>query len=154
MSAGRWLLVAAGGVAIVAVVAAVAVMGTPAAQREAKLDNRRVHDLQRIADVVDHYYEQHDALPPDLAILAGQPGQRLAIADPVDGTPYGYEITGERGFRLCAAFTTDTADTRPGVRPWSSEWNHGAGLGCFDRRAGKGAGDGRKPLDDQPFGLL
>ncbi|WP_407353818.1 hypothetical protein [Luteimonas sp. R10] len=135
--AGRWLLVAAGLVVVATVAAAVAVMGTPAARREAKLDDRRVRDLQRIGVAVDDYREQHDALPPDLATLAGRPGQRLAIADPVSGTPYAYEITGERSYRLCAVFTTDTAEVLADVR-WSSEWNHGAGRQCFERRSGKG----------------
>lgn len=152
--AGRRLLIVAGAVVIAVVAVAIAVMGSPSAQRKAKLDDRRVHDLQRIVDAVDRYYEHHDALPPDLATLAAQPGLRLAIADPVDGTPYDYEIAGGRGFRLCATFTTDTADIRPRMRPWSPAWNHDAGRGCFDRRAGKGAGNGGKSLDNQPFGLL
>lgn len=136
MSPGRWLLVAAGVVAIATIAAAIAVMGTPSAQRQVKLDDRRTGDLQGIAYAVDRYRKQRGELPPDLATLADQPGRRLAIADPVSGTPYTYEITGARSFRLCAVFTTDTAETFSANR-WPSEWSHGAGRQCFDRRSGK-----------------
>ncbi|MBD8526533.1 hypothetical protein [Pseudomarimonas arenosa] len=45
---GRWLLVGAAVLVMAAVLAAVIVMGTPAAQREMRLDERRAADLQRI----------------------------------------------------------------------------------------------------------
>lgn len=132
---GRWLLVAAAVVIAATVVAAIALMGSPSAQRQSRLDEKRVRDLQRIDRVVGRYLDSHGALPADLATLAAQPGQRLAIADPVDGAPYGYETTGPRTFRLCAGFATDTAQA-PGGAPWALEdgWHHGAGRQCFDRR--------------------
>lgn len=68
--AGRWLAVAASVVVVATVVAAVVVMGSPSAQREAKLDARRAADLFRITSAVDRWVERHDALPPDLASLA------------------------------------------------------------------------------------
>jgi len=134
-SGGRWLAVAAGVVVVATVVAAIVVMGSPSVQRAAKLDNRRVRDLDRIVDVIGHYVEREHSLPPDLATLAREPGRRLAIADPVDGSPYAYEITGARTFRLCAVFTTDTARAPEGSERWrGEEWNHGTGRQCFDRK--------------------
>lgn len=50
-------------------------------------------------------------LPVDLASLSREPGRRLSIADPATDLPYVYEITGDRDYRLCAVFTTDTAGT-------------------------------------------
>ena len=135
---GRWLAIAASLVVIATIVAAIAVMGSPAAQREAKLDAKRVHDLVQIVRAITGYVELHDALPPDLAALAGQPGRRLSIVDPVDGSPYTYEITGARTFRLCAVFTTDSAKVLGGDDYWALEdWNHGAGRQCFDRKPTK-----------------
>lgn len=134
--AGRWLAIVASVVVLATVVAAVLVMGPPAAQREASLDNRRVQDLAGIVGVVELYYRQRGALPPDLATLAGLPGQRLAIADPVDGSPYVYQVAGQKQYRLCAVFVTDTA--KSGARAWGGiEWNHAAGRQCFDRRVGE-----------------
>lgn len=142
---GRWLVIAACVVVVATVVAAIGVMRSPSAQREVNLDHKRVDDLARIVQVVDLYVESHDALPPDLATLASQPGQWLSIADPVDGTPYTYEVTDERTFRLCAVFATDTAETRNGGEPRAVDgWNHSAGRQCFDRSAAeKSRRDGR-----------
>jgi hypothetical protein len=142
-SVGRWLAVAAGVVVVATVVAAIVVMGSPSAQRTAKLDDRRVRDLDRIVDVIGHYVEREHSLPPDLATLAREPGRRLAIVDPVDGSPYGYEITGARTFRLCAVFATDTAKSPEGSeRRRGDAWNHGTGRQCFDRKIKGRSNDG------------
>ena len=133
--AGRWIAIAASVVVAAAVVAAIAVMGTPAAQREARLDGRRASDLDRIDNAVRRHAELHEALPADLAMLARQPGRRLAIVDPVTGVAYGYTVTGPRTYRLCAVFTTDTARTLQGGETWiQDDWLHGTGRHCFDRK--------------------
>ena len=134
--AGRWLAIAASAAVVATVIAAIWVMGTPSAQREAKIDSRRIDDLNHIVQVVGHYVERHDALPADLATLARQPGQRLAITDPVYGAPYGYEVTGKLRYRLCAVFATNTAKTPVAGGPWNADdWNHGVGRHCFERKA-------------------
>lgn len=133
--AGRWLAIAASVVVAGTVVAAVVVMGSPSAQRAAKLDARRAADLFRITSAIDRWVERHEALPPDLAVLAAEPGVRLAVADPVDGAPYGYAVTGARAYRLCATFATDTAQSGD-VTGWPGEvWSHAAGRQCFERKA-------------------
>jgi hypothetical protein len=130
-------------VVVATVAVAIGVMGPPSAQREAKLDGKRVRDLHRIAEAIDWHVKRNDALPPDLAALAEQPGQRLAIVDPVDGSPYVYKITGEGSFRLCAVFATDTAEVQDGTYSrFNGEWNHGAGRQCFDRKAKGAPADG------------
>lgn len=131
---GRWLVIAASLVVAGAVVAAIVVMGSPSAQREARLDARRAADLFRIGNAVDRWVERRDALPPDLATLAAEPGSRLAVADPVTGAPYAYAITGPRRYRLCATFTTDTAQSGD-ADAWPGEaWNHDVGPQCFERK--------------------
>ncbi len=132
---GRWLAIVASVVVVATLVVAITVIGPPSAQREVKLDQRRMQDLERIVHVLSLYVRSHNALPPDLATLAGQPGQRLSITDPVDGTPYTYAATGKRSFRLCAVFATDTAKPPGDAEPWAQDdWNHGAGRQCFDRK--------------------
>ena len=133
---GRWLAIAASVVIALTLVAAVWLMGSPSAQRQANLDGRRVDDLDHIGRLVDGQFSIHDTLPPDLATLAKQPGQRLSIADPVDGTPYGYQVTGAQTYRLCAVFVTDTSESPATTGRWQAEeWSHGKGRHCFDRTA-------------------
>ena len=135
---GRWLVIAASMVVIATVVAAIVVMGSPSAQRESRLDERRVRDLDRIAGAVRNHAEQHGALPADLATLAKRPGQRISFVDPKDGSPYAYEVTGARNFRLCAVFATDTATTPANLEfEPGDDWIHGVGRHCFDRNARK-----------------
>lgn len=136
---GRWLAIVASLVVVATVVAAIAVMGSPSAQREAKLDHKRIRDLDRIVNAASSYVEHERSLPGDLATLAGQSGLRLSIVDPGDGSPYTYEVTGDRTFRLCAVFATDTA--RTAAEPWvGDKWSHGSGRQCFDRKTKDEAG--------------
>lgn len=132
---GRWLMVAAFVAVAATLASAIFVMGSPAVQREAKLDQKRIADLTLIDRLADAYFERGGRLPPDLATLAKQPGRRLSITDPVDGSPYVYEVTGSRTFRLCAVFVTDTAKTFEAPEQWADAWSHGAGRQCFDRKA-------------------
>lgn len=142
--AGRWLAIAACVVVAATVAAAILVMGSPSAQRVEKLDRKRVEDLVRIDQLVGSYVERTNTLPPDLSTLARQPGLRLSIADPVDGSPYVYEVTGDRTFRLCAMFVSDTGKTLEDVGPWpGDEWSHGVGRQCFQRKAGDKPGPGK-----------
>ena len=136
--AGRWLAIVACVVVAATVVAAILVMGSPSAQRVEKLDRKRAEDLARIDRFVDSYIERTHALPLDLATLAREPGVRVSITDPVDGSPYVYEVTGVRTFRLCAVFTTDTGKTLDDTPAWpGEEWTHGVGRRCFERKAKK-----------------
>lgn len=133
---GRWLAIAASVLVVLTLVAAVWVIGSPSTQRLANLDGRRVDDLSHIGRLLDEQVSIHDTLPQDLATLAEQPGRRLSIVDPVDGTPYEYQVTGARTYRLCAVFVTDTSEITAIVRRWpAEEWAHGKGRHCFDRKA-------------------
>jgi len=160
---GRLLIAIAAMVILATVVAAVVVMESPQTQRERRIDARRVADLTQIEDAIDRYYQEHGALPRDLATLAAKPGQRLSVVDPETGRGYRYEIDGARidgasisgagingagingaginktrmdearAYRLCAEFTTDTATQRV---DWDDpQWAHGAGMTCFRRSA-------------------
>ena len=139
---GRWLAIAASVVVAMALVAAVWVIGSPSTQRQANLDGRRVDDLNHIGRLLDDHLSAHDALPPNLATLAEQPGRRLSIVDPVDGTPYEYQVTGARTYRLCAVFVTDTSEIPATAGPWrAEEWAHGTGRHCFNRKVKSQRGD-------------
>lgn len=130
---GFWLLLAAGVAVVATVVAAVAVMGTPDAQRRMRQDERRIRDLDRIVDVARIEAREHGRLPASLDVLAKRPG-RLTIRDPFTDAPYEYRVVDARSFQVCATFETDSAtDIDDGPRWVASEWQHPAGRHCFDR---------------------
>lgn len=131
---GRVVLGAAAIVVVATLIASVAVIRSPAAEREARLDVRREQDLARIARLVEAHYHRTGQLPATLDELA-TPGTELP-RDPVHGVAYMYEVTGEQFYRVCASFSTDTAlDQR---QPFGGDaWLHGAGPHCFDRRVGE-----------------
>lgn len=129
MSGGRRLAIAGAIAAVLAVAAGLWAIGSPAAQREQRLDERRLDDLQRIELAIDSHWSIEKSLPADLATLADAPGSTLPTHDPATNFPYGYEIVDARRYRLCAVFATDTADTRG-----RHERDHGRGRHCFDHR--------------------
>lgn len=133
---GRRLAIVASLVVLATVVASVWVTGSPYAHREARLDVRRVKDLDAIVDAIRSHAQEHDALPASLGVLGGKPGIRLDIVDPASGAPYEYTATGARTYRLCARFSTDTALMPPDDYPYNgAHWAHGAGRQCFERTA-------------------
>lgn len=141
---GRFLLVAAAAVVAATLVAALWVMESPGKQRDRRIDQRRTQQLGAIANAVETWFGGHQRLPASLAELAGQPGLSLAVADPVDGQPYGYRITAERSYELCARFATSTAerDGDAGRFGWyDRDWLHPAGSYCFKRTVAKPGAD-------------
>ena len=132
---GRWLAIAACVVVVATLVAALAVMRSPSAQRQVTIDQRRVQELMQLAYAVDAYSNLHDQVPPDIATLANAPGNVLRLADPVSGAAYRYEPNGKDRYRLCATFATDTADTGDFMYAPTTDWTHGAGDHCFERQA-------------------
>jgi hypothetical protein len=126
-------------VAAVAVVlgAAVAVLDSPSEARRQRLDAQRVRDLSEIADGVDLYWTREGSLPPDLATLGGWQGFGEVPHDPESEAPYGYRVTGERTFELCAGFASDTVGGEPPMS-WRSRpgyWHHPAGEHCYQLEA-------------------
>lgn len=135
MSSGRWLLFGGGVVVVATLAMAIAVTGTPSQQRAAKLDARRVADLVLIEQQIERHRRLEQQLPQDLAALLAAADQQFDIADPETGAAYGYAVTGEREYQLCATFLTDSADIRRRAEPWmDARWTHPAGEHCFRRK--------------------
>ena len=131
-SVGTWLAIVATVVVIATIAAAIRTMGTPGQQRQVKLDDRRVEDLDRLDDSIREHFKVAERLPENLDVVAHQPGTRLSTTDPVTKKPYEFTATGERTFELCAEFATDTAETPS--RNWrAKDWKHGRGRQCFNR---------------------
>ena len=125
---GRWLAAGVVVLAIVAIIGAVRVMGTPGQQRTHRLDDRRVSDINRLADAIQGFHERHDRFPKDIGALDDEVGVRMPRTDPETGVAYEYRILDARRFELCAVFLNDTADEPDASTP------HGAGRHCFTRK--------------------
>ena len=112
-------------------------VGTPAVQRTLKFDQRRVSDLTDISFAVASYWEDTDRLPEKLTDLQGRGTFIRSAEDPETGEPYEYRVLSEKGYELCAVFTTDSADqNRESPPPFSSRvWEHSAGRVCFGLEA-------------------
>ena len=131
---GRILVIAAGVVIAVTVTLAVALMGAPGVQRQARIDERCVQDLLQIDAAIQAHARQHDALPASLDAIEPATRRSLALADPETGAAYEYVATGPQRYRLCAVFALDSARQRGAVA--IQGWAHPAGRHCFERRVG------------------
>lgn len=117
---------------MVAVVSGLWLMGSPAEQAERRVDEKRLQDLQSLAQGVDRYYQTRSELPPSLDTMSFELAMTYPMRDPETGTPYRYSRAEGKNFELCAVFAFPSADLPP-----DSVWNHGAGDQCFTLRAGQ-----------------
>ena len=139
---GRILVIAAAVVIAATVAVALSLAGSPDAQRAARMDERRVQELQRIEAAVQAHVRQYDALPERLAGLGEATDRDLSLADPATTQAYGYVVEGPDRYRLCAVFDTDSR--QQGRRSHVPEgWAHPAGMHCFQRRIGPVPGDAK-----------
>jgi len=104
-------------------------LGPPEKERERRLDARRIADLRELAMAVDLFWSRQARLPGALSDLSREPGSLLNPVDPVTARPYGYRVTGEKSYELCAEFAGPSTEDR-GV-PRVDFWVHGAGSHCF-----------------------
>ena len=91
------------GLAVVAVVSGLGLVGGPAHARKQNRDREREQDLMTLANLADCLAAAQGVLPKALAATDDCDWQ-LRHADPFTGAPYRYEVTGPRSYRLCASF--------------------------------------------------
>ncbi|MDE2764538.1 MAG: hypothetical protein OXQ94_07135 [Gemmatimonadota bacterium] len=100
------------GAAVAAVVAAVAaglfILGSPAQERERRIDDRRAADLHAIAAAADLYRSRHSRLPASLDELAAEPGMRINTRDPATEQAYGYQVLDSARYEVCATFDRES----------------------------------------------
>ncbi len=155
------------GAAVAAVVAAVAfglvLLGSPAQERERRIDDRRVADLHGITAATDIYRARHGRLPASLDELAAEPGLRINTRDPTSSEMYGYRALDDGAYEVCATFAADSGaptgsssiiqrscqgchgpgspvaarvdDPVAAHRELRDLWAHGSGRQCFQMRA-------------------
>lgn len=127
------------------------IMGSPAALRMKRFDERRVSDLQNIQYQAVNFYQRKGSLPNTLDELKDPISGFTIPVDPGDNASYGYEKVADLSFKICANFSlnSDTLiDSKGGISrpvPVSSKlgflvnenWQHKKGYVCFDRKIDK-----------------
>lgn len=121
---------------ILSIVGSFFVIGSPLTARSARLDDRRISDLQTIQWQIVNYWQQKKALPKTLDDLTDSISGFSAPKDPETGTDYEYKATGQDTFSLCATFDLDSTASnasRPVMYDTFENWQHKANHQCFDR---------------------
>lgn len=90
-----------------------AIMGSPTTQRNLRLDQKRIDDLNNIQSQIISFYQQKGNLPAVLTDLNNPISGYSLPADPefAKGKVYNYESTGMLSFKLCATFTSGSPIT-------------------------------------------
>lgn len=116
-----------GGIGIVLAVAAIwysfSILGSPMKQRQLRLDDRRVGDLQSIQYQIINFWQQKEKLPATLSELTDPfSGWSLPVEPEFEkGKTYEYAVKGPLQFELCATFS------QPMPKGWR-EYGYGGGI--------------------------
>jgi len=120
----------------IAVIASFFVVGSPAEQKDRRLDERRISDLQFLQSEVVIFWQSKDRLPDELGELEDDLRGVVVPSDPETGAQYVYNILGNEVFELCATFSTNSEDALgESLRYpyYEGGWDHSAGRACFER---------------------
>lgn len=125
-------------VVFISIVGGFFITGSPASQRELRIDRERVSNLQNIQwQIVDHW-QSKEVLPQTLTDLEDSITGYVAPADPETGEAYTYRSTGARSFELCAVFNLESSGKSESLRypefgTQETSWAHSEGETCFER---------------------
>lgn len=118
------------------------IIGTPREQRNRKMDEQRIMDLQTIQSQLVDYWSRKKVLPQKLEILQDNISGFTVPTDPDTKKSYEYSSLEPLKFELCANFTTNDKDFPPRGKEtmyaspcgaFQQNWNHEAGRICFNR---------------------
>jgi hypothetical protein len=131
----RWVSI---GVVLFAIVAGLIVTGSPLHGRAERFDEQRINDLRAIhGEILNIAYGNARGMPPPPRELPNPlPStldevaknavyQRLNVVDPETRAPYGYRVTSDHDYELCALFAL------PRDQQYDILWNHPSGQYCF-----------------------
>jgi hypothetical protein len=136
----RALGIGAGVAVLATIVGGFFIIGSPQYQRDLRMDQERLRDLQRIQGQVVDYWRETERLPENLEALEDPIVGFTAPTDPETNDPYEYSTTGELTFELCATFEQPSNEqirqpqiVAPGMTAGDENWSHDAGRTCFER---------------------
>jgi len=122
--------------------------GSPSKQRQVRMDEQRVSDLQMIQGEIFNQWQNKRVLPPSIDNLKNDISGFIPPRDPETGAPYEYAILEPLKFKLCANFKfpspylADQGRMQPATGVYyknyyygggNEVWNHEAGAKCFER---------------------
>jgi hypothetical protein len=115
------------------------IIGTPAQQRDVRMDDERVEHLQDLQGMIVTYWEENNELPASLDGLGEEVYGISTPVDPETGAAYRYLPGEEYTFQLCATFESKSETGDDYYFPSHSfrikgyqNWSHGIGEECFD----------------------
>ena len=117
-------------VIVVAIIAGVIVVGSPAEGRVERIDSGRIDDLEGIVTAMDLFWARNERLPASLEELADDPRAPVTLLDPGSAEPYEYVVLDEDTYQLCAVFDRDSPPPAP--RAAENFWRHRVGRTCFE----------------------
>ena len=133
--------IAASILVLASVVSGFVVMGSPFTQRQMRLDDERVGGLQTIQWQIVNFWQQKGTLPSSLADLNDPISGFVAPTDPGTSEQYVYKKISNLDFELCATFDLESRANQkdmsyayPAMEFGQDNWQHSAGLVCFDRK--------------------
>lgn len=141
---------------IFAIVFGFIIMGGPGSQRNLRLDQKRIEDLQSIQYQVINFWQQKEKLPTSLDEFKNPISNYMVPQDPEfeKGLVYEYKKLNDKTFELCATFTlpipkgyVENNTSGYGVMPArdiavssapypagiNDSWDHQEGRTCFER---------------------
>ena len=127
MSGSRRAIVlgASGTVVAGAIAAGLIFLGSPAEERERRIDDRRVADLHGIAAAVNLHWSRDARLPAALDELVTEPGLGINTRDPATSEVYEYRVLDGVRYEVCATF-----DAESGTGAGASSMASPAEAGC------------------------
>jgi len=131
-------------VALIILISAFFVVDSPQVARQKRIDQQTISDLLSLESSINEYYREKDKLPENIAALAEE---NLYVPKSGTAVEIEYSVIDELNFQLCADFKRDnTEDQERGF--YEGEWQHGAGLVCFDKKVYETEGLKPYPIDD------
>ncbi len=115
------------------------IIGSPQTQRQYRIDEQRINDLQQIQTQIVSYWQQKQSLPAQLSDLNDSLSYFTVPVDPETKQPYTYKRYSPLDFGLCATFDAPNRLSPNQLQPVYSDlpapekWQHGVGEVCFDR---------------------
>ncbi len=136
-------------IVLASIVGGFIIVGSPSKQRNIRIDNQRVGDLQNIQYQIVNYWQQKEKLPASLADLSDPISNTTIPTDPESKKEYTYTVKSAKSFELCATFALKVEDTKGRGASYSYDmmttypsyggdgmndnWKHDAGNICFTR---------------------
>jgi hypothetical protein len=116
------------------------IVGTPADQRDERMDVQRLEDVQDIQNMIEAYWSEEGELPSSIVGLGESLYGVTTPVDPETGESYPYLIQGDLTYQLCATFEKSSKESTYYDSSYSKSrrlkgvqnWSHDVGIQCYD----------------------